>query len=415
VRVVVVGAGVIGLWCGRDLAAAGVDVVVVGPADRPAMSTPASAGWVVPVLSHPLSGPGLVADSVRQALRREAAFSFRGMSPSLARWMWQFVRSGTQAGFDDGLAATLALAGSCLEDYRALHDEGLDVELHQDGLLIVARTPDGLAKGQHLVDISARAGYDGKCESLDASAAVALEPALAAGLSGAVHTRDELHVHPGRLVAALRDAVQDKGVAVVDAPVSRIDAAAGGRWSVVTPGDRITADKVVLAAGYWSGELARSLGVRLPLASAAGVSVTATGPLPPGLPLKLVEANVAVTPFDGGVRLAGRFILGRPPTSVSSRQARRVVDAALPYLRAWQPVEVSSTHVGSRPVTPDSLPIIGELPGVRGVLAATGHGMLGLTLAPGTAAEVAHQVTTGGPSPVATPFAPDRFAVGGGT
>ena len=413
-RVVVVGAGVIGLWCARELAAAGADVVVVGPSAQSASATPASAGWVVPLLSAPLSGPGFVRHAAGQVLRREAAFSFRGMSPELARWMWSFVRSGTTPRFRHGVRATLGLAADCQEQYHALRADGLDVELHPTGLLMVARTAEGAHEAHALVEDSARAGYDGKSDPLDPTELIELEPALADHLAGGVYARDELHVHPGQLNdALLRDAIT-KGVLVRDAVVEGVVAATNGRWTVVTPDERLVADRVVIAAGYWSRHIAASLGVTLPIQSGAGFSVTATGPRPPALPLKLLEANVAVTPFDGGVRLAGRFVLGPPPHQVSPRQIAKIVAAAGPYLREWQPTRVSAEHVGLRPATPDSLPIIGELPGRPGVIAATGHGMLGLTLAPGTAAEVLHQVRTGAPSAVGQPFAVGRFHRGTG-
>lgn len=130
--------------------------------------------------------------------------------------------------------------------------------------------------------------------------------------------------------------------------------------------------------------------------------------------MKLLEANVAITPFDGGVRLAGRFVLGPPPHHVSPRQIAKIVAAAGPYLWEWQPTRVSAEHIGLRPATPDSLPIIGELPGRPGVIAATGHGMLGLTLPPGTAAEVVHQIRNGAASAVGEPFAVGRFHRGTG-
>lgn len=413
-RVVVAGTGVIGLWCARDLASAGADVVVVGPSAQAAPSTPASAGWVVPLLSAPLSAPGLVRHVAGQVLRREAAFSFRGMSPDLARWMWSFVRSGTTPRFQRGLRATLGLAADCQEQFHALRAEGLDFELRPTGLLMVARTAEGAHEAHDLVENSARAGYDGKSDHLDPTELLELEPALARGLAGGVYARDELHVHPGQLNdALLRDAIA-KGVLVRDAVVDSVVPATGGRWTVVTSQERLEADKVVIAAGYWSRQLAASLGVTLPIQSGAGFSVTATGPRPPALPLKLLEANVAVTPFDGGVRLAGRFVLGPPPLNVSRRQIAKIVAAARPYLREWQPTHVSAEHVGLRPATPDSLPIIGELPGCPGVIAATGHGMLGLTLAPGTAAEILHQVHNRAPSAVGAAFAVGRFRGGSG-
>lgn len=408
-RVVVAGAGVIGLWCARELAADGAEVVVVGPSYQVAVSTPASAGWVVPVLSHPLSAPGVLRDAARQVVRRRAAFSLHGMSPELGRWLWQLLRAGTADRFEHGLRATLGLAASCRPGYQALRDQGLDIELHEDGLLMVARSAEGLHHARHLVEAAAAASYDGRSDYLDPSGLAELEPALAQGLAGGVHARDELHLHPGKLLDALRADAVVRGVTMLDGMVETVTRAAGGRWTVATSEGPIAADKVVLAAGYWSGRIAASIGVRLPLQSAAGVSITAVGPNPPRLPLKLVEANVAVTPFADGVRLAGRFTLGPPAETVSPRQVRRVVEAAAPYLRSWRPVTVSATHVGLRPATPDSLPLIGELPGRRGILAATGHGMLGLTLAPGTAAEIAHQVSTGEPTTAGRAFSPSRY------
>jgi D-amino-acid dehydrogenase len=364
----------------------------------------------VPVLSAPLSGPGLVRHSVGQLLRGTAAFSFTGMSPALARWLTAFVRSGSAPRYRAGLRAGLELALPAQAAYHALRSEGLDFELRHDGLVMVARTDTGLDEASGLVDGVAAAGYPGKSDQLDPDALLELVPALADGVLGGIHARDELHVHPGQLNDALLDDVRSRGVRVVGSSVHAVVPATGGRWTLLTSGGPITTDKVVVAAGYWSRDIVASLGVRLPLQSAAGVSITATGPEPPSLPLKLVEANVAVTPFDGGVRLAGGFALGPPPGRVSPRQVRKVVAAAAPYFRSWQPTRVSASHVGLRPATPDSLPVIGELPGHRGVFAATGHGMLGLTLAPGTAAEIQHQIATGEPTEIGAAFAVDRFA-----
>ena len=407
-KVIVVGGGVVGLWTARDLARTGAEVVVLDGPAQPAASTRASAGWVVPVLSSPLSGPGLVADSARAMLRGEAAFSFRSMSPDLALWMRAFVASGSAWQRAAGQRATVELAGNVRESYAALRAEH-DFELHDTGLLMVARTAEGRAEAEHLAANAAAAGYTGKSEHLDADGVHDREPTLAPGLVGGVHARDEFHIHPEQLLAALRNSAQDAGVRIVCSGVRALVPATGGRWTVLTEDGSETAGKIVVAAGYWSRALLATVDVRVPLESAAGFSVTARIAEPPALPLKLVEANVAVTPFGEGVRLAGRFVLGRPPSKVSQRQLHKIVEAARPYLRDWRPDSVSAEYVGLRPVTPDSLPLIGEVPGRPGVLAATGHGMLGLTLAPGTSAEVVHQLSTGEASESGARFALDRF------
>jgi len=67
-----------------------------------------------------------------------------------------------------------------------------------------------------------------------------------------------------------------------------------------------------------------------------------------------------------------------------------------------------SPWAGLRPATPDGLPLIGPLPGLDGVFLATGHGMLGVTLAPATAAALAPLVLTGRATPELAPFDPGR-------
>jgi D-amino-acid dehydrogenase len=407
-RVVIVGGGVIGLWCARDLLRAGADVTVL---DRPStgVSTPASAGWVVPALSAPLSGPGVVRHSVQSLLRRQAAFSIRPrLSPTLVSWLWGFVRSGTEQRHREGLRAILDLAGAAAREYDALLDAGVGFEIHRRGLVLVARTSSGLHEAQALLGNAAAAGYDGKYEVLDRHEVHSLEPALHPDIIGGVHARDEVHVRPEQLIAALRTDVESMGGTLRrDRDVKGIVTDGRRSWKVVTDQRSLTADRVVVAAGIWSRTLLEGLGAGIPLLPAAGYSVTGHVDTPPDHALKLMEPNVAVSPFGNGVRLAGRFALGRHGSS--TRATRRVLSAAAPYLRSGEPTADRVEQVGLRPVTPDSLPVIGPVPGKPGVLAATGHGMLGLTLAPGTAAEITRQATTGQVSDNARQFSIERL------
>jgi D-amino-acid dehydrogenase len=405
-QVVVIGGGVIGLWSARSLLEAGVSVTVLDRPTDTSVATSASAGWVVPALSQPLSGPGVVQHTVGQVLRRQAAFSLTPTA-SIARWLLEFLRSGRPHTFHAGLTATLGLAAAALPGYTGLRASGVDLEEHQDGLLVVARTARGLEHAVELAQNVETAGYAGKYDVLTADELARRDPALAPA-AGGVHLRDEIHVRPEQLLSALRSEVERLG-GVLREGGARLVARDAHGWKVSTGTGTLSADKVIVAAGYWSRTLLSDLGVRVPLESAAGVSVTMAGGGRPAYPLKLVEADVAVTPFDGGVRLAGRFALGSAPSAPSRRQLARVVDAARPYLRDWSPGSVQLEQVGLRPVTPDSLPLVGEPRGHPGLVVATGHGMLGLTLAPGTAAEVAHQVVHGVPTAAGAAFDPNRF------
>lgn len=406
-QVVVIGGGVVGLWSARSLLQAGLSVTVL---DRPAetsVATPASAGWVVPGLSHPLSGPGVLRHTAGQVLRREAAFSVVP-SASVGLWLWRFLRAGRAQTFRSGLEATLALAAVAGAAYEELHDADDTFERHEDGLLLLARTASGLDHAVDLARTAESAGYRGKYEVLDAAALAERDPALSPA-AGAVHLLDGSHVRPEQLHAALRSEVERLGGTLREQQARRIGRSSDG-WDIATGNDVLRADKVVLAAGYWSGALLARLGVRVPLQTGAGVSVTA-GPADAGprYPMKLVEADVAVTPFGDSVRVAGRFALGSRPRAPRRRTLKRLLDAAQPYLREWRPASARLERVGLRPATPDSLPLIGEPHGQPGLVVATGHGMLGLTLAPGTAAEVTHQIVHGAPTEGGAAFDPNRF------
>ena len=128
--------------------------------------------------------------------------------------------------------------------------------------------------------------------------------------------------------------------------------------------------------------------MRVPLLGARGYSVTLAGRgTPPRHALYLAEAKLGLSPFDGGVRVAGVFELGARNADVAPGVGERLLAAARPYLAGWQPDSDGPVEAwaGLRPATPDGLPLIGALPGLDGVYLATGHGMLGVTLAPATA------------------------------
>ena len=144
---------------------------------------------------------------------------------------------------------------------------------------------------------------------------------------------------------------------------------------------------------------------------AKGYSVTLPHADPsPSLPLYLCEPKLGLTPFAGGLRIAGFFEIGARDAAPSARRCRQLVDETRPYVTALAgdlaPGEIG--WAGFRPATPDSLPLLGRVPGAPGLVVATGHGMLGVTLAPATGAAVASLVR-GEDDAWLVPFSPGRF------
>jgi D-amino-acid dehydrogenase len=188
-----------------------------------------------------------------------------------------------------------------------------------------------------------------------------------------------------------------------------------GRVSAVaTPDGRITARHVVVCAGAWTPVVLRLAGARMPIEAGKGYSLDYAPPPdlshPVRRPLSLHEARVAVTPLDGCLRLAGTMELSGLNHRLESSRLAAIARAGDAYLHGW-PADPPRPRVwtGSRPMTPDGLPVIGLVPGFSNVAVASGHAMLGVTLAPVTGEAIAELLTVGKRPEGLAPFDPGRF------
>jgi D-amino-acid dehydrogenase len=413
-RVAVVGAGVVGLACAWELRRRGADVVVLERGAVGGGVSRGNTGWVSPSLTYPLPAPGMLREGVRQLLTGGDAFVLRpSLDPAFVRWLWSFRRSCTSARFDSGIRALLALNRRTLELFDAYREAGVAFEMHTAGLVVAARTPDGLNLYRRTFQRLRELGYEGgSIDELDGPALAALEPALdPARVGTGLYARVDRFVRPEQLTAGLAERLRTEGVELHEGCELRTLARTAGGWALETTSGPMAAQRLVLAAGLPTAPLLRQLGVRLPLIGARGYSVTIAGRgTPPRHALYLAEAKLGLSPFDGGVRIAGVFELGASNEDTSSAAGERLLAAARPYLASWQPDPDGpvQTWAGLRPATPDGLPLIGALPGLEGIYLATGHGMLGVTLAPATADLLAPLVLEGRAAPELTPFDPAR-------
>jgi D-amino-acid dehydrogenase len=374
-----------------------------------------NTGWVSPSLTYPLPAPGMVREGLRQLVTGGEAFVLRpSLDPAFVRWLWSFRRSCSRDRFDAGVRALLALNRRTLELFDAYRDAGVRFEMHTAGLVVAARTPGGLDLYRRTFRRLRELGYEGgEIDELDAAALSALEPALdPARVVTGLHARVDRFVRPEELTAGLAEHLRADGVEVREGCELRALERRGDGWALATgSGDPVIAQRVVVAAGLPTAPLLRGLGVRVPLMGARGYSVTIAGRgTPPRHALYLAEAKLGLSPFEGGVRVAGVFELGARDADAAAGVGERLLAAARPYLAGWRPDSdgPAEAWAGLRPATPDGLPLIGALPGLHGVYLATGHGMLGVTLAPATADLLAPLVLEGRAAPELAPFDPAR-------
>jgi D-amino-acid dehydrogenase len=239
-----------------------------------------------------------------------------------------------------------------------------------------------------------------------------LEPALSSNVNGVFHIEEERHLRPDTLTRGLIEWLGERGVTFANNnTVVGFDINDGAVRAVEATGGRYEADAFVIAAGAYSGRIAKKAGKGLPVQAGKGYKIDYHNP-PTRLthPLSLHEPRMAVTPMGGFTRLAGTMELSGINTVVRQERVRALSRGGRQFLRDW-PEEIPSATVdsGLRPMTPDGMPIIGAMPKLRNLTVSTGHQMLGFGLAPASGDALAELIVTGKTPAVLEPFTPNRF------
>jgi D-amino-acid dehydrogenase len=415
VRVVVIGGGVVGMCCAYELRQGGAEVVVLERGHIGFGASRGNTGWVCPSFTYPLPAPGIIGEGLKGMLHGGGPLVIHpSLDPTFVRWLLGFRRSCSRERWEHGVRALLALNARTIELFDAYAEAGVEFEMHRSGLLVVATARAGISSYLALFRELRRIGFEGEIAELGPAEAEALEPALAKErLTGGVHALVDRYVRPESLTQGLARWLASKRVEVREQVEVTGLSAGDGRVRIDSATEPFEADRVVVAAGASSPPLLARLGIRMPLAGARGYSVTLGGSATrPRHALYLAEAKVGISSYDDSVRIAGVFELGRSRDTVDRSRLAAMLTRVDPYFAEWRPSVESPLleWAGLRPMTADGLPLIGRAPTMRNVFVATGHGMLGVTLAPATAAVLAPLVLEGRVARELLPFQPERTA-----
>lgn len=388
-KVLVLGAGVIGLTTAWALTEAGCDVTVVDRNGAPGGDASVGNGAQ---LSYNFVAPFASPETLRHLpallLGRDSPTRMRpGADPAFARWATAFLRQCTSAAVRRTTAAQLALAALSRAEMERLSGAlPLDFGLRVAGKLVVYRSAGAFADARRQVE--RQAGLGSEQLVLDGGECLRQEPGLripARALAGGVFTPSEQVGDCALFCRDLAGVLRARNTVAWQMGEAAAPLVRGGRLCGVRVGaEEIEAEVTVLCLGAGAAAFGRAAGVSLPIVPMKGYSLT----LLPRTPLQhsVTDAarKIVYAPLPGpSIRVAGIADFVGHDRGLDERRLGSLIRAAAETMDADMGGEVHP-WAGLRPVTPDSRPLIGPS-ALPGLFLNTGHGGLGWTLAAGSA------------------------------
>jgi D-amino-acid dehydrogenase len=416
VKVLVLGAGVIGVTTAYYLAADGHEVTVVDRQPGPGLETSfANAGNVCPSYATPWAAPGMRWKAAKWLLERDAPLAVHWRANAgLARWAVAWLANCSRPRFERNKRRMQRLSHYSLACLRALRASlGLRYDETTRGILQLLRTERELAAVVDHTRILEAAGIPHRV--LDPKGCIEVEPGLAHArvpFAGGLHLPGDETGDCRLFTAALAEHARRRGVRFRFATTIDGIAVAGGlATGVATSGGLLLADRYVVALGCGAVPRLAPLGIRLPIQPVKGYSLTLPIARPDRAPrasLMDEHTKIAITRLGDRVRAAGTAELGATSTDTPPERFRTLERALRElYPDAAEP-ERPQYWAGLRPMTPDGPPLLGATP-VGKLLLNVGHGSQGWSMACGSGRVLADLVSGRPPEIDLEGLALDRY------
>ena len=399
-KVLVLGAGVIGVTAAYELAGAGHEVTVVDRQAAPALETSfANAGEVSPGYSAPWAGPGVPLKAIKWLAMHHRPLVIRPhVDMAFVAWVLAMLRNCTAARYAVNKTRMVRLAEYSRDCLRALRaSTGIAYDERMQGTLQLFRTQKQFDSSAGDIAVLRESGV--AFELLDAAGCIRHEPALA-------NVRDKFVgglLLPGdetgdcfKFTQRLAALAAERGVAfrfgtTIDG-IARNGAIVDG---VATDGGTLTADAYLVALGSYSPLLLRPIGIRIPVYPVKGYSITVPIVDAAGAPESTVmdeTHKVAVTRLGDRIRVGGTAELAGYTLKLHEARRKTLSHVVSDLFPKGGDVSRAEFWCGLRPMTPDGTPVIGATP-IANLFLATGHGTLGWTMAAGTGRVIADVIS----------------------
>jgi D-amino-acid dehydrogenase len=406
--IAIVGAGIVGVSAAIWLQREGHKVMLIDRGAPGDGTSYGNAGVLASVAIMPVTGPGLIAKAPRMLFDpNQPLFLKWGYLPKLMPWLVKYLRHANAEDATRIAAALAPIIGDSLADHQAL-SEGTGAE-------------KWIVPGDYVFGYGSRADYEAEAftwkirrehgfEPQEIEDFKAYDPVFSEKIGFGIKMPNHGRItSPGDYVKDLARHAEANGAQMIKADVRGILRENGQVTGLRTTGETIACDTVILATGVWSKPMADMLGLNVPLESERGYHIELWEPnfMPRG-PVMIASGKFVATPMEGRLRLAGVVELGglkAPPSRAPFDLLKRQALAAMPGLTWARETE----WMGHRPAPSDSIPVIGEVPGIKGAYLGFGHHHVGLTGGPKTGRLLAQMISGRKPNIDVGVYSPSRF------
>ena len=410
---VIVGGGIVGISTALHAFKRGWEVAIFDPRDVAGGASFGNAGIIAVSECVPIGNPSTLRAVPRMLLSRGGPLTIRpSYFPRLLPWLVRMLATSSPAQVKTNSKALSDILQRSLEAHLTLaSDAGIQSRLVKVGWLKAYKTQAGFDAASSAHALMRQLGVN--CTDLNATQIKQLEPALGENFPRAVFHSD-CHVvgDPYTYVRELADPLLKAGIRCRTTEVRSVEVRNGRVVGVNTDRETIATDALVLAAGAWSGHLAKSLGCRPPLDTERGYHMmldTSRCDIRLQRPVYWDEKSIVISPMGEHVRVTSSVEFAGLDAAPNYDLVLRHLDDVEQLLPGSKLVP-NSAWLGFRPSMPDSLPVIGPVPGVGNAFLAFGHGHLGLTLGPVTGEIIGAMLDGEAASLPIEPFSASRFS-----
>jgi D-amino-acid dehydrogenase len=362
---------------------------------------------IVPSHFIPLAAPGMVALGLKWMWNPESPFYIKpSLNPALLSWGYKFWRAANPEHVARSAPLLRDLSFASRELFEELSRDD-DFGLVQKGLLMLCETEHALEEESKTAEQARALGVP--AETISAKRTAEIDPGARLDIAGSIYFPKDCHLSPNRFMASMRQRLQKLGVEFQWN--TNIHEFTREGAEIKAAGD-FEADEFVIAGGSWSPELARNLGLKIPMQAGKGYSLTLTKPRQlPQLCHILCEARVAVTPMGPNLRFGGTMEIAGLNENINPVRVQGIIKSAQQYYPDFTPEDFANIKpwCGLRPCSPDGLPYIGRAKQYKNLTITTGHAMMGLSLGPITGKLVSEILSKEKPVHDLTLLNPDRY------